>query len=160
MADLANQIAQGGHVVRIKAGGLIIGYGRSSQFTQDYGTQPLYALGDVAPAEHTPMQWAAQITLDQFVIHQAKLGEAVQLMNLAPMGPREALDVGLIDFEVLDDVDNTVMVYQGCTVGQFSYQITANQFSGQNATFHAKNVERGTPAYLGSFGGPVGRTES
>lgn len=157
MADIANQIAQGGHLVRIMAGGIEVGWARSSSFSQDYGTEGVYAIGSIAPFEHVPMKWAGSLTLDQFVIHRAKMGQAVQLMNIAPMGPANTLNAGIIDFEVLDENDATLMVYEECTIGQYSFSVTANAFSGQNATFMAKNVREGAQPQMGLTSGPVGR---
>jgi len=157
MADIANQIAQGGHLVKIMAGGLEVGWARSSSFSQDYGAEGLYAIGSIGPFEHDPLRWSAQITLDQFVIHRAKMGQAVQLMNLAPMGPDSTLNAGIMDFEVLDENDTTLMVYEECTIQNYSYSVTANAFSGQNATFLAKNVREGSQVQMGLVSGPVGR---
>lgn len=157
MADAKNQIAQGGHVVRIMAGGHLVGYGRSASAQQNYGTEGAYALGAVGPFENNPLKWSARITLDQFVIQRKKLNDAVQLMNLAPMGPDKTLEAGLIDFEILDDRDETIMVYEQCTIEGHTYQVTANQFSGQNATFVAKNVREGVHPSMGLAAGPVGR---
>lgn len=153
MADVVNQAVQGGHVVKIMAGGKIVGFGRTAQMGQNYGTEGVYCIGAIGPQEHVPLRWDAQITLDQFVIHKKKLGEAVQLMNLAPHGPDEVLEAGVLNLEILDDQDNTMMVYQECTIANHSYNVTANQFSGQNATFLAKNVQRGAHDWQGS---PVG----
>jgi hypothetical protein len=157
MADVANQIAQAGHLVRIMAGGLEVGWARSSSFAQDYGTDGVYVIGALGPVEHVPMKWSGQITLDQFVIHRAKMGQAVQLMNLAPMGPNSTPLAGIIDFEVLDENDAVVMVYEECTIQNYSYQVSANAFSGQNATFLAKNVREGAQPQMGLVSGPVGR---
>jgi|GEM_PF-5446469 len=155
MAEVANQVVQGGHMVTIKVGGVEVGLARSSSMTQDYGTEGVYHLHSVGPAEHVPMRWAAQITLDEFVIHTAKLGEACQLLNLAPMGPENVLSAGVLRFEILDDQDTTILVYEQCTISNFSLTVTANQLSGQNATFQAKNVTGGA-IYKGSASGPIG----
>lgn len=157
MADIANQISQSGHLVKIMAGGLEVGWGKSSSFAQDYGTDALYAIGSIAPFEHVPQKWSGTITLDQFVIHRAKMGQAVQLMNIAPMGPDNTLQAGIIDFEVLDENDATLMVFEDCTIQNYSYQVTANAFSGQNASFLAKNVREGAQPQFGLVTGPVGR---
>lgn len=157
MADVANQIAQGGHMVKIMAGGFEVGWARTSNLTQDYGTEGLYAIGAVGPFEHAPLRWSAQITLDQFVIHRAKMGQAVQIMNMAPMGPDNALNAGVIDFEILDANDNTIMVYEQCTIQSFGYSVTANAFSGQNAVFMAKHVREGAHVQMGLSSGPVGQ---
>jgi hypothetical protein len=157
MADVPNQIAQGGHLVKIMAGGLEVGWAKTSSFGQDYGTEGVYALGALGPFEHVPMKWAGTITLDQFVIHRAKMGQAVQLMNLAPMGPESLPQAGIIDFEVLDENDTTLMVYEECTIQNYSYQMSANAFSGQNASFLAKNVREGAQPQMGLVSGPVGR---
>jgi hypothetical protein len=153
--DAANQIAQGGHLVKILAGGFEVGWARSSSFAQEYGTEPLYAIGSIAPFEHDPLRWSAQITLDQFVIHRSKMGQAIQLMNLAPMGPNNTLQAGLIDFEVLDENDSVIMVYENCTIQSYSYQVTANAFSGQNAVFVALNVREGANPQMGLAGSGV-----
>ncbi len=157
MADIANQIAQAGHLVKIMAGGLEVGWAKTSSFSQDYGTEGLYAIGSIAPFEHDPLRWAGTITLDQFVIHRAKMGQAVQLMNLAPMGPENTLQAGVIDFELLDENDATLMVYEECTIANYSCSVTANAYSGQNATFMAKNVREGAQPQMGLVSGPVGR---
>jgi hypothetical protein len=157
MADAANQIAQAGHLVKIMAGGLEVGWAKSSSFSQDYGTEGLYAIGSVGPFEPDPLRWSAQITLDQFVIHRAKMGQAIQMLNLAPMGPEDTLRAGVIDFEILDENDTTIMVYEECTIQSFSYQVNANAFSGQNAVFLAKNVRAGAQPQMGLTNGPVGQ---
>lgn len=157
MADAPNQIAQGGHLVKIMAGGLEVGWARTANTTQDYGTEGLYAVGALGPFEHVPLRWSAQITLDQFVIHRAKMGQAVQLMNLAPMGPDDTLNAGIIDFEILDENDTVMVVYQQCTIQSYGYQVNANAFSGQNAVFLAKNVQQGVQPAMGLASGPVGQ---
>ena len=153
--DAANQIVQGGQLVKIVAGGLEVGWARSSSFTQDYGTEPVYAIGSIGPIEHDPLRWSATITIDEFFIHRSKLGQAIQLMNLAPMGPEGALQAGLLDFQVLDATDTVVMVYENCTIQSYNYTVTANAFSGQNATFLAMNVREGSQPQMGLAGSGV-----
>lgn len=159
MADVKSLVTQAGHLVRILAGGLEIGWARTAQMTQDYGTDAVYAIGSVAPTEHAPLRWSGQITLDQFVIHQSRLGQAVQAMDLVAMGPEEALKQGVIDFEILDAQDLTIMTYMQCTPVNLSYSVQANAFSGQNATFTAKSVIRGAGNFEGDVdSGRVGKS--
>ena len=153
--DAANSIVQGGQLIKIIAGGLEVGWARSSSFTQDYGTEAVYAIGSIGPIEHDPLRWSATITLDEFVIHRSKMGQAIQLMNLAPMGPDGALQAGLIDFQILDATDTVIMVYENCTIQSYNYTVTANAFSGQNATFLAMNVREGAHPQMGLAGSGV-----
>jgi len=153
--DAANQVVQGGQLVKILAGGLEVGWARSTSLSQDYGTEGVYAIGSIGPIEHDPLRWSATITLDEFVIHRSKMGQAIQLMNLAPMGPEGALQAGLLDFQVLDANDTVMMVYENCTIQSYSYQITANAFSGQNATFMAMNVREGSQPQMGLAGSGI-----
>lgn len=156
MANPQTQAVQTGNMVRIKVGGFDVGWARTTNKSQDYGTEDVYVLGSLGPTEQVMQRWSGQITLDEFVIHEAKLGEAVQLINVVPMGPEEALLQGVLDFEVLDDQDNVLLVYERCTPVNWSYNTQAGAMSGQNATFKALNVARGASAYKGSFQGPVG----
>lgn len=151
MADANSLVTQAGHLVRILAGGLEVGWARSAQMTQDFGTDGVYSIGNVGPTEHAPLRWSGQITLDEFVIHQNRLGQAVQAMDLVAIGPEEILRQGVIDFEILDAQDAVIMVYQQCTPVNLSYSVQANAFSGQNTTFMAKSVTRGA----GNFDGDV-----
>ena len=155
MADIRSQKAQAGHVVRILAGGYEVGFARASSIPLDYGTQGAYALHSVGPFEHIPLRWAGRITLDEFVIHRAKLGEALQLMNIVPMGPDEVVQQGIIDIEVLDDQDDVMVVMEGCTPVSFNYDVRANEFSGQNATFESLNCRRAAHPQRGQVGGGV-----
>lgn len=157
MADAENQVVQGGHLVKILAGGIEVGWARTSTLAQDYGTEGVYAIGDIGPVEHIPLRWSAQITLDEFVIHRQKINDAVQLLNLAPMGPEDTLRAGLIDFEILDDTDDLMLLYESCTISNYQITVTANSLSGQNATFQAKNVIPGTYDKKGLADGVIGR---
>lgn len=156
MADAPHQIVQGGHLVTIKVNGVEVGLARSANAPQDYGTEGVYALHHVGPAEHVPLRWSGEITLEEFVIHRERLASATQLMELAPMGPDNVLTAGLLDFEIHDDDEHDIiMVMKSCTIASYSYNVTANQISGQNARFLALDCVS-SQQFKGAAGGGIG----
>ncbi len=138
-----NQQVQGGHVIKIMINDKVIGFGRSSTYGQDYGTEGVYALGDIGPLEHVEMRWSSTITLDSYVLNASAVQEAsVQLFELMAQGPEEVKTQTKFNLTVLGRNDELVTLLE-CTASNFSMNFQANQFSGQNATFMAKNVRRG-----------------
>ena len=144
MASTAAQRIQGGHLVKITVGEKTVGWARTSNLSQDYGVDAVYALGDIGPVEHTALRWSGQITLDQFFIHKKALADAAQLFDFVPMGPAETMEAGIFNFKVEGrDDEGVILTYEECTATNYTLTQTANQFSGQNATFQARKVTRG-----------------
>ena len=160
MSQEKDQVLQGGHVVRIVIEGQHLGWARSAQLAQDYGTEGVYVISSVAPQEHIPLRWSAQITLAEFYIRMATIVDVLQIMELAPMGPEELLLAGVITFNLFDSNGTSIVDYEKCTITNQSYDITANALSGQNATFQAKSVVRGTGVFEGAVGGRAGKADA
>lgn len=139
-----NQKVQGGHLVEIRIHENLVGFGRSSNTAQDFGLEGVYALGSIAPHEHTPMRWSGTVSVDSFVINANKLDpQTFQLLDLIAMGHEELKTQTTFNITYLSKTDDELFTVMECTPSNFALNFQANQFSGQNATFMGKEIRRG-----------------
>ncbi len=139
-----NQQVQGGHLIRMAINDKVVGFGRSSTYNEDFGTQPIHVLGTIAPVEHVEMMWSCTISLDSFKLNASAVQDAaVELFEMVAQGHEEVKTQTKFDLTVLGQGERELCTLLQCTPAGFSMNFNANQFTGQNTTFHALSVRRG-----------------
>lgn len=136
-----------GNIVKIMINNNVIGFGRSSNVASDFGLEGMYAIGSIGPHEHAAMRWSGTVTLDSFVINPQVLDpETLQILDLVAHGVEEVKNQTTFNFTFLGKNDEELFTLYECSPSNFSVNIQANQYVGQNATFLPKDMRRG-PSY-------------
>lgn len=139
MATEANQTVHSGNTVIIKARGQVVGRAQSVDGRRSFGTEGVYEIGSIMPQEHVELRYEGSIAVDRFLLRKSDLAAA----GLAALG-EEVLTHDILDFEVIDkNTNQTVRVYRGCTVVDYSETFRVNAISGENATFSYLSCDRG-----------------
>lgn len=133
-----------GHQITIKAGGIEIGGARSININQDWQLEPGYIVGSIMPVEINPMRWNGSLELEKFYL-RSDIGSTTNI-DLSSEG---ALTISGIDIEILDkELNQTILVAQGCIIQSANINVTANAYTGERGTFIPMRIVRssiGTP---------------
>lgn len=140
MATQANQTVHSGNTVLLKVKGVVVGRAQSLDGRRSFGTEGVYEIGSIMPQEHINNRYEGTVSLERFLIKKADLAK----IGMAALG-EEVLTTDIIDIEVVDKITGeTVRVYRGCTVVDYSENFRVGAISGENASFQYLSCDRGT----------------
>lgn len=130
-ATAKNQSVHAGHTIKMKIKGHEIGRIQSGDGRRSFGQEGVYEIGSIMPQEHVPLRYEGGFTVDRFYVRKKSLAE----LGLAALG-EEILTMDVIDIEVIDKVTGeTVRVYEGCSLQDYSENFRANAIAGENASW-------------------------
>lgn len=131
MASQVQQTVHTGNTILLKIAGKEIGRAQGIDGRRSFGTEGVYEIGSIMPAEHVHNRFDGTVSVDRFFVRRSSLDQ----LGLTSLG-EEVLKKDLIDIEVLDKVTGkTVRVYRGCSLSECSENFRVGQISGENATF-------------------------
>lgn len=120
-----------GHTITIKIKGEQVGRIQGGDGRRSFGQEGIYEIGSIMPQEHVPLRYEGSFTVDRFYVSKNDLAK----LGMAALG-EDILNMDVLDIEVLDKRSGeTVRVYEGCSVQDYSESFRANAISGENATF-------------------------
>lgn len=143
MATQANQTVHTGATLTLKIRGVEIGRAQGLDARRSFGTEGVYEIGSIMPQEHVNNRYEGSCTLDRFFVRRQTLRE----IGLAALG-EEVLTTDIIDIELCDNATgNTIRVYRGCTISDYSENVRTGQIAGENVTFQYLSSDDGVNIY-------------
>ena len=137
MARLADAKTFSGDHGRVLIAGIEVGQATGIDFSEDYGTEPVYVFGDNMPQEHLAQRWTGTIRVDAFYLRKKDLAE----LGIIPVTGRAVLALPPLDIQFVDILSGTKVIAKQCTLSGHSVTNRANAFSVENATFVALDVQ-------------------
>lgn len=109
----------------------VVGRAQGISADRSFGTEPIYEIGSIMPAEHVMNRYEGSVRVERFFVKKNSLKD----LGLAALG-EEVLQMNLIDIVVVAKEDNSIIrAYRGCTISNYSEDFRANAIAGENATF-------------------------
>lgn len=108
---------------------------RAQSLTADrnYGTEGVYELGSIMPAEHVYLKYTGTLTLERFRMVADNL--ASQTMQIARLG-EDILQQDIITINIMDSVTRGVVEsFFGCTASSYNTAYRANQIVSESINF-------------------------
>lgn len=131
MASQANQTVHSGATILLMIKNKVVGKAQGIDADRNFGTEGVYEIGSIMPAEHVYNRYEGTVRLDMFFVKKNSLKD----LGIASLG-EEVLKQDIIDIVVVSKADNSVVrAYRGCTIQSYSESFRANAIAGENATF-------------------------
>lgn len=131
MATLQDQTVHTGATILLMVNNTVVGRAQGLDARRSFGTEGVYEIGTIMPAEHVHNRYEGSFTLERFLMKRESLVE----LGLAALG-EEILELDIIDVVVVSKEDNSIVrAYRGCSCSEYSENFRANAIAGENATF-------------------------
>lgn len=131
MASAEKQTVHAGHTIKIKIDGQSVGRIQSGDGRRSFGQEGIYEIGSIMPQEHVPLRYEGGFTVDKFYVRKKDLAN----LGLAALN-EDILTMDIIDIEVIDNITGeTVRVYEGCSLTEYSETFRVNAIAGENASW-------------------------
>lgn len=101
--------------------------------TRSFGTEGVYELGSIMPAEHVYLKYTGSVNLEKFRMITDNLASAS--MAIVALG-EDILQKDVIDINVMDSVTNNLIeTYRGCTAESYDTSYRANDIVTEQISF-------------------------
>ena len=135
MASSNNSNVYSGKNARILVAGLVVGFAQGVSWTEDYGVQPVTAIGSFPVLEHQPTVYSGSGSLQKWAIRTESNSA---LLNVTP---DDVLNADVIELEVYDEVSGqAIRVLEGVTFGGSTGGINAGQLASETHPFRYVNA--------------------
>lgn len=119
-----------GNQILIQVEGRTIGRVQNMTARESFGTEPLYEVGSMLPAELVPLQWRGTLSIDKYRLKQ----DAVEGLGLA-FG-EDVLKKNLFDVVIINKATGSIVEkFAGCVQADLGGNYPANRPATQNVTF-------------------------
>ena len=133
MATVSNQTVNTGNRIYITAKNNLIARAQSLTANRSYGTQGVYEIGSIMPAEHVYLRYTGSLTLERFRMVKDNL--ASDTMQIAALG-EDILQHDIITITVTDSVTGNVLEgFFGCTASDYNTSYRASQIVTEQIQF-------------------------
>lgn len=133
MATVANQTVNTGNRIYVMAKNHLIARAQSLTADRNFGTEGVYELGSIMPAEHVYLKYTGTLTLERFRMVADNL--ASQAMQIAALG-EDILQKDIITINIMDSVTRGVVEsFFGCTASSYNTAYRANQIVTESINF-------------------------
>lgn len=132
--QMQNSVRNTNEVVLI-VGDQVVGFGQSSSFGIDFGTEGLYGIGNVKPQEIQQLKSSLTVSLDMFQLTNAGLAYLGQPSDIA-----EVLANNQFNISIMDASGNPIRTAIGCTAQNVSISMSANQPITEAISFLAMDL--------------------
>lgn len=133
MATVANQSVNTGNRIYIMAANHLIARAQSLTADRNYGTEGVYELGSIMPAEHVYLKYTGTLTLERFRMVADNMASAK--LDLARLG-EDILQKDIITINIMDSVTRGVVEsFYGCTASSYNTAYRANQIVSESINF-------------------------
>lgn len=121
-----------GNIVTVQIDGQPVGRALNVRYDEDFGTEPIYEVGSMLPAELIPQRWSCRLSIEKYALRE----RAFDGLNVAYS--EDILLKNLFDLIVKDRTTGKIIhLFRGCVQANAGGQIAANRPVNQNATFYA-----------------------
>lgn len=111
----------------------LVARAQSLSANRSFGTEGVYELGSIMPAEHVYLKYTGTLTLERFRMVANNL--ASQAMQIAALG-EDILQKDIITINIMDSVTrNVVESFYGCTASSYNTAYRANQIVTESINF-------------------------
>lgn len=132
MASLKDQTVHTGASILLVIDNKVVGRAQGVSGERTFGTEPVYEIGSIMPAEYVHNRYEGSVRVDRFFVKKKSLKD----LGLAPLG-EEVLKQNIIDIVIVSKEDGSVIrAYRGCSIVNYSEEFRANAIAGENATFY------------------------
>lgn len=133
MASISTQDVNTGNRIYIMAKNNLIARAQSLTADRNFGTEGVYELGSIMPAEHVYLKYTGTLTLERFRMTHDNL--ASQTMDIVALGV-DILQKDIITISVYDSVTQDVVEnFWGCTASSYNTSYRANQIVTESINF-------------------------
>jgi hypothetical protein len=130
MASQNSSQVYSGKNARIIVAGVVAGYAQGVSWTEDYGIQPVTAVGSFVALEHQPTVYNGTGNIQSWAI---KNQNVLALTNIAP---NDVLNADTITLEVYDEVTgNPIRILEGVSFSGASGGVNAGQLATEGHPF-------------------------
>lgn len=134
MATVANQTVNTGNRIYIMAANNLIARAQTLTANRNFGTEGVYELGSIMPAEHVYLKYTGTLTLERFRMVADNM--ASKKLDLARLG-EDILQKDIVTINVMDSVTKGVVEsFFGCTASQYNTSYRANQIVTESIDFY------------------------
>lgn len=114
-----------------------VGALQSVRFSEDYGVEQVYGIGDIEPVESVPTAARYSISVSNVVLRK----DSLRKLGIVPEDGAGALKGRVLDFEQYDkDTGELLRAFRGCTYGSGDVDISKNAIVMASASFMALTV--------------------
>lgn len=111
----------------------LIARAQSLSANRSFGTEGVYELGSIMPAEHVYLKYTGSLTLERFRMVANNLASSA--MNIAALG-EDILQKDIITINIMDSVTrNVVESFFGCSASSYNTAYRANQIVSETIEF-------------------------
>lgn len=131
MSKLQDQTVHTGASILLMVKNKIIGRAQGINGDTDFGTEGVYEIGTIMPAEFVHNKYSGSVTIERYYVDKASLVD-LGITSLA----EDILTQDEIDIVIVSKKDNSVIrAYRGCSTSNYRNDFRANAITGENATF-------------------------
>lgn len=131
MASIKDQTVHSGATILLMIDNKVVGRAQGISASRSFGTEPIYEIGSIMPAEHVFNRYEGSVRVERFFVKKKSLKD----LGLAALG-EEVLQMNLIDIVIVSKEDNSIIrAYRGCSIADYAEDFRANAIAGENATF-------------------------
>lgn len=106
------------------AGNNLVGRAQSLTANRSFGTEGVYEIGSIMPAEHVYLKYSGSVSLERFRMISNNLASAT--MGIAALG-EDILQKDIVTINVFDSVTkNLVESFYGCSASSYNTSYRAN----------------------------------
>lgn len=114
-----------------------VGAVQSVRFSEDYGVEQVYGIGDIEPVESVPTAARYSLSVSNVVLRKASL----RSLGIVPEDGAAALQGRVISFEQYDkETGELLRAFRGCTYSSGDVDISKNAILMSSASFVALTV--------------------
>lgn len=121
--------------VALLVGDQVVGFGQSSSFGVDFGTEGLYGIGNAKTQEIQQLKNSLTVSLDMFQLTNSGLAYLGQPSDIA-----EVLANNQFSIAIMDASGNPIRTAVGCTAQNVSISMAANQPITEAVSFLAMDL--------------------
>lgn len=139
----AAQTAVSANMVELTIGAVKVGRAQNASSRVDYGTQGVYEIGSIFPAEHVYLKYEGTLTLEKVLL----INQSLASLHLAPLGD-DVLRTGTVNVVIKnkDNSNEVISAFIGCTAMNYSMDLRANNLVSEtiNMTYlKASLIDKG-----------------
>lgn len=132
MATQANQSVHTGNTVLLMIANTIVGRAQGVSAQRSFGTEGIYEIGSIMPAEHVYNRYEGSVTIERYFMKKKTLYD----LGFTALG-EEVLQRDILDIVVVSKINNEIVrAYRGCSIVDYSENFPVNAIAGENATFN------------------------
>lgn len=123
--------------VAVVIDGQQVGALQSVRFSEDYGVEQVYGIGDIEPVESVPTAARYSLSVSNIVLRKSSL----RALGIVPEDGAAALQGRVLDFEQYDkETGELLRAFRGCTYSSGDVDISKNAILMSSASFMALTV--------------------